>query len=105
VAKEAKAQAPDPQGEEAGSEEPRRRFALEDTGFEEVPPRYRRFYRRWDGPGDVLGPNEALCPVCKMVIRSPRELRPGDRLYCVPCKVRLTVLQAPGGGLEARVAR
>ena len=33
--------------------------------------------------GDVLAPNEAFCPVCKIVVRSPRELREGDRLYCM----------------------
>ena len=43
---------------------PRETFELEETGFNEVPKRFRRFYRRWRGPGDKLGPNEALCPVC-----------------------------------------
>ena len=84
-------------------EAPRRRFELDDRGFDEVPSRYRRFYRRWGGPADGLGPNEALCPVCKIVIRSTRELRPGDRLYCMACMTRLTVLRAEGGGLEAHV--
>jgi hypothetical protein len=36
----------------------------------------------WRGADDVLAPNEVLCPVCKVVIRSSRELRPGDRVYC-----------------------
>ena len=31
------------------------------------------------GAGDDLAPNEVICPVCKVVIRSSRELRPGDR--------------------------
>ena len=62
---------------------PRQRYVLEDTGFDEVPKKYRRFYRKWGGRGDVLAPNEVLCPVCKVVIRSTRELRVGDRVY--PC--------------------
>ncbi len=85
-------------------EAPRERFVLEDdTGFDEVPVKYRRFYRLWDGPGDSLAPNEALCPVCKVVIRSTRELRPGDRLYCMACMTRLTVVEGEGGRLEAHV--
>ena len=83
---------------------PRQRFLLEDTGFDEVPPKYRRFYRRWRGAGDVLAPNEVLCPVCKVVIRSTRELREGDRVYCMPCMSRLVVARAADGTLEARVA-
>jgi hypothetical protein len=82
----------------------RRRFVLEDTGFDEVPKRYRKFYRKWRGPGDQLGPNEAICPVCKVVIRSSRELRPGDRLYCMPCMSRLVVAQTADGSLEAHVS-
>jgi hypothetical protein len=86
------------------AEQPRQRFVLEETGFDEVPPKYRRFYRRWRGSGDALGPNEVLCPVCKVVIRSTRELRAGDRVYCMPCMSRLVVAQGEGGRLEARVA-
>lgn len=83
---------------------PRRRYRLEDdTGFDEVPRKYRRFYRRWRGTGDALAPNEVICPVCKVVIRSARELRPGDRVYCMPCMSRLTVVRADSGRLEARV--
>jgi hypothetical protein len=84
--------------------EPRRRFVLDDTGFDEVPKKYRRFYRHWDGPGDELEMNEALCPVCKVVIRSNRELRPGDRVYCMPCRSRLVVVQSETGRLEARAS-
>ncbi len=84
-------------------EAPRRRYELEETGFDEVPRKYRRFYRKWEGPDDPLAPNEALCPVCKIVIRSTRELRPGDRLYCMACMTRLTVVRGDGGGLEAHV--
>ena len=87
-----------------GEEAPRQRFLLEDTGFDEVPPKYRRFYRRWQGPGDALAPNEAICPVCKVVIRSTRELREGDRVYCMPCMSRLVIARARDGTLEARVA-
>jgi hypothetical protein len=88
---------------ESAREEPRQRFVLDDQGFDEVPKKYRRFYRRWQGPGDSLAPNEALCPVCKVVVRSTRELRPGDRLYCMACMTRLEVVRAEAGHLEARV--
>jgi hypothetical protein len=81
---------------------PRQRFALDDRGFDEVPRKYRRFYRKWEGPEDVLGPNEALCPVCKIVIRSPRELREGDRLYCMACMTRVVIARGEHGRLEAR---
>jgi len=90
--------------EESGGGAARRRFELDDTGFDEVPKKYRRFYRRWAGPGDSLGANEVLCPVCKVVIRSHRELRPGDRVYCMPCMSRLVVARGESGRLEARVA-
>lgn len=82
---------------------PRRTFELEDTGFREVPKRWRKFYRIWRGEGDVLAPNEVICPVCKVVIRSHRELRPGDRVYCMPCMSRLVVVRHPDGHLEAEV--
>jgi len=82
---------------------PRRIFELEETGFREVPKRWRKFYRIWQGPGDALAPNEVICPVCKVVIRSRRELRPGDRVYCMPCMSRLVVVRRPDGSLEAEV--
>ena len=85
-------------------EAPRQRFVLDDTGFDEVPAKYRRFYRKWRGPEDRLAPNEVLCPVCKVVIRSTRELRPGDRVYCMPCMSRLVVVRTEAGTLEARVS-
>jgi hypothetical protein len=85
-------------------EAPRRRYELADTGFDEVPKKYRRFYRKWRGAGDALAPNEVVCPVCKVVIRSVRELRPGDRVYCMPCMSRLVVVRAADGTLEAHVA-
>jgi len=81
----------------------RQRFVLEDTGFDAVPQKYRKFYRHWGGPDDPLAANEVLCPVCKVVIRSARELRPGDRVYCMPCMSRLTVVRSPSGRLEAHV--
>ena len=90
--------------EEEESRRPRQRFVLDDTGFDEVPRKYRRFYRRWKGRSDTLRPNEVLCPVCKVVIRSTRELRPGDRVYCMPCMSRLFVVLNEDGQLEARVA-
>ncbi len=83
----------------------RRRFELaDDTGFDEVPKKYRKFYRKWRGLGDWLAPNEVICPVCKVVIRSTRELRPGDRVYCMPCMSRLVVTRNAAGTLEATVA-
>jgi hypothetical protein len=80
---------------------PRQRYLLDDTGFNEVPKKYRKFYRRFGGAGDSLAPNEVLCPVCMVVVRSSRELRPGDRVYCMPCFSRLVVVEA-NGRLEAR---
>lgn len=94
----------DPLELEVAGEAPRRRYILEDTGFDEVPKKYRKFYRKWAGPEDALAPNEVLCPVCKVVIRSTRELRPGDRVYCMPCMSRLVVVRAESGMLEAHVA-
>jgi hypothetical protein len=90
--------------EDLERQKPRTRYQLkDDTGFDEVPKKYRRFYRRWQGKGDSLAPNEVICPVCKVVIRSTRDLRPGDRVYCMPCFSRLTVFLSESGRLEARV--
>ena len=87
------------------TERSRRRYVLDDAGFDEVPKKYRKFYRRWRGTGDSLAPNEVLCPVCKIVIRASRELRPGDHVYCMPCMSRLRVVRNETSGLlEARVA-
>jgi hypothetical protein len=88
-------------GADAPGERPRQRFVLDESDFDEVPPKYRRFYRHWKGAGDELGPNEVVCPVCKVVIRSTRELRPGDRLYCMACMTRLRVRAGELGRLEA----
>ena len=84
-------------------EAPRQTFVLEETGFNEVPKKWRKFYRYWGGVGDVLGPNEIVCPVCKVVIRSKRELRAGDRLYCMPCMSRLVVIMGDDGQLATEV--
>lgn len=86
---------------QAGSEKPRQRYVLDETGFNEVPKKYRKFYRRFGGEGDSLAPNEVLCPVCMVVVRSSRELRPGDRVYCMPCFSRLVVVEV-NGRLEAQ---
>ena len=80
----------------------RRRYELDDRGFDEVPVQYRKYYRRLEGPGDLLAPNELLCPVCKVVIRSTRELREGDRVYCMACLTRLRVV-AGAAGIEGVV--
>lgn len=80
----------------AAERRPRQSFELEETGFNEVPKRFRKFYRRWRGPKDKLAPNEALCPVCKVVIRSTKELRAGDRVYCMPCMSRLELVEEDG---------
>lgn len=82
---------------------PRERFELEDRGFDEVPKKFRKFYRRWEGEGDELAPNEVLCPVCKVVVRSSRELREGDRTYCMACMTRMRVSRTEDGTLEGRV--
>jgi len=94
----------DPLESEVESERPRQRYILEETGFDEVPAKYRKFYRKWKGAGDRLAPNEVICPVCKVVIRSSRELRPGDRVYCMPCMSRLIVVRNDEGTLEASVS-
>lgn len=91
------------QGVEVEQAERKRYVLKDDTGFNEVPKKYRRFYRRWKGKGDFLAPNEVICPVCKVVIRSARDLRPGDRVYCMPCFSRLTVVRSKSGRLEALV--
>ena len=39
----------------ASGEAPRQRFAPADQGFDEVPKKYRRLYRRWKGGGDPPG--------------------------------------------------
>lgn len=80
----------------------RRRYSLEDTGFKEVPAKYRKFYRKWQGAGDSLATNEVLCPTCKVVIRSQHEVRAGDRLYCMPCMSRGVVVETESGGLEMK---
>jgi hypothetical protein len=95
---------PVPASVTTADERPRQRFVLDETGFNEVPKKYRKFYRKWKGPDDVLAPNEVVCPVCKVVIRSSRELRPGDRVYCMPCMSRLVVCRTDSGQLEAHVA-
>jgi len=78
--------------EQAGQEKPRQRYVLEETGFNEVPKKYRKFYRRFGGEGDSLAPNEVQCPVCMVIVRSSRNLRQGDRVYCMPCFSRLVVV-------------
>lgn len=81
----------------------RKHYDLEETDFDEVPKKWRKFYRHWQGDGDTLAPNEIVCPVCKVVIRSSRELRAGDRLYCMPCMSRLIVVERDDGTLTTRI--
>ena len=81
---------------QSGMKQARQRYVLDDTGFNEVPKKYRKFYRKWKGATDELAANEVLCPVCLVVIRSSRELRPGDRVYCMPCMSRLIVIERDG---------
>lgn len=80
----------------------RKRFVLDDTGFNEVPKKYRKFYRKYKGANDTLAENEVLCPVCMVVIRSSKTLLPGDRVYCMPCMSRLQVVEQ-NNRLEATV--
>ncbi len=91
-------------GEGGAESGPRRRYELDDRGFDEVPRKYRKFYRRWLGPEDELAPNEALCPVCKIVMRSARELREGDQLYCMACMTRVRIVRGEDGRLETKVS-
>jgi hypothetical protein len=86
----------DPLLESESKSSKRKKFELGETGFNEVPKKYRKFFRKWQGKGDVLAPNEVLCPVCLVIIRSSRELRVGDRVYCMPCMSRLTVVEENG---------
>jgi hypothetical protein len=81
----------------------RKGYDLEETDFDEVPKKWRKFYRHWQGDGDTLAPNELVCPVCKVVIRPSRELRAGDRLYCMPCMSRLLVVERDDGTLTTRI--
>jgi hypothetical protein len=37
------------------------------------------------------------------VIRASRELRPGDKVYCMPCMSRMVVRDGPEGHLVAEV--
>ncbi len=81
----------------------RAQFELDDRGFDEVPRKYRKFYRKWLGDdADELAPNEVLCPVCKVVVRSSRELFEGDRIYCMACMTRMRVVRV-NGRLEGQV--
>jgi hypothetical protein len=41
--------------------------------------------------------------VCKVVIRATRELRPGDKVCCMPCMSRMVVVVGEDGRLEADV--
>ena len=91
-------------GDASGEVVPRRWFVLEETGLAELPDAYRKFYREWRGPSDSLGANEALCPMCEVVIRSTRELWPGDGVYCMPCMSHLVIVTSDTGKLEARLA-
>ena len=94
----------DPLQDDSARDAPRQRYVLDETGFDEVPVKYRRFYRKWRGAEDSLAPNEVLCPVCRVVIRSTRDLRVGDRVYCMPCMTRMVVAAGPDGTLVGEVS-
>ena len=49
------------------SDEPRQRYELEETDFNEVPRKWRRFYRYWGGPDDQLAPNEVMAHMCTAI--------------------------------------
>ena len=51
--------------------------------------------------GDILG-HEFMGEVME-VGPEVRNLRPGDRVYCMPCMSRLVVVRAADGTLEAHV--
>lgn len=88
----------------AVEEAPRRTYELEDTGFREVPKRWRKFYRVWQGDDvDTLAPNEIQCPVCKVIVRSRKEYRAGDRVYCMCCFTRMVLVEGDDGKLVAEV--
>ena len=40
--------------------------------------------------------------MCKIVVRSTRELREGDRIYCMACMTRMRVVRV-NGRLEVQV--
>ena len=88
---------------EASPDDAHSRYELDETGFNEVPKKWRKFYRHWGGPTDKLARNEVMCPVCKIVIRSTRDLQPGDKVYCMPCMSRMVVKEGPDGHLIAEV--
>ena len=75
-----------------GSTDYRNRFTLVDTGFNEVPLVYRKYYRAYVGNGDILSENEVLCPVCRVIIRSESTLYPGDKVFCLVCSSWLQVV-------------
>ena len=56
---------------------------------EEIHATYGQFARRAAGIGGALSGDLGL--------------RPGDRVYCMPCMSRLVVVEGEGGRLEARV--
>ncbi len=93
----------DPAGNvaEVSDDTRRQRYKLDDSGFDEVPREYRKFYRHWAGPGDSLAPNEVLCPVCNVVVRYAVELRSGDRLFCKVCMTTLALSRNRKGVIAA----
>ena len=68
-----------------GCTDQRNIFELQDTGFNEVPLAYRKYYRAYLGDGDILSENEVLCPVCRVIIRSENTLYPDDKVFCLVC--------------------
>ena len=68
-----------------------------------MPRGWRKCYQLCQEFGDTPAPTEIICPVCKVVIRSVREFRAGDRVYCMPCMSRMVIVERADGTLEPEV--
>ena len=67
----------DPLQETLRPEAPRKRYDLDDTDFDEVPVKYRRFYRRWQGRGGFARPQRG--PLSSVPRRHPLHPRAARR--------------------------
>ena len=80
-------------------ERPRQRFVLDDTGFDEVPKKYRRFYRKWRGAGRRAGAERGHLPGVQG--RHPLEPRAASGRS----RLLHAVHVAPGRGARTRPGR